>query len=257
MSLDFSVGSTDKVTLTSAASLDDIFTGTIMMWLLPTDITTDDDMVLLDKGGNDTWALYGNFDFNLNFEIGRATTSCAMLIPFSNFAVFGQDKWLFLGVSFDSSGADADQITVMGDTFTPAAVPLSYNTQQVGTGTEDTNESDIMIIGNRSNNSRNPLANIGYLHILDTNLSIDEMISRQFRDPSHPNSVFKGLLGFDGTNSVPDWSGNGNDSVSITGTSLGDFYPWALRLPPPFYGFQEAAAAAAFANRMLLTGVGV
>ncbi len=257
MSLDFSGGNTHKVTLTSDTTLDDIFTGTILMWLFPTDTTTDDDMYLVDKGGQTTWAVYGNFPFSINFVIGQSGTALVLTIPFANFAVFAQDKWLFLGVSFDAVGkVDADQIMVMGDTFTPADIPSGYTTQEGGSGTPDANGGSTMIVGNRSSNGRNVQGRIGYLHIIkDTNLSVDEMISRQFRDMAHADSVFRGIPGVNGTTTVPDWSGTGNDSTGITGTSVAEFYPYALHQPAPFYSYPAALAGGVpFPTRRALDG---
>jgi hypothetical protein len=228
MALQYS-NTTDSVDLGSAASVDNMRIGAILMWVWVdtytstrrlfakhTTLNVRRDFRFLDVTGTAT----------LGFTLGRGTTNLSIEASVANFAAYATGKWLCVAAIFDADGVNGGQRLLMGDLTTTLAEPSGYTTQIVGTGTTGSDATANAVIGNTAvGGSFSFPGKIGIVQIIrDRTVSVAEAISLQFRPRkvSGTNGLY--WLGFNGTGTQPDWSGSGNNG-SVAGATVAASVP--------------------------------
>lgn len=245
MALDFT-GASDKVNYGSASVLDDIAAndGTMMLWLYPDASPPAADGTFVRK------SLTG-FTFNpdtagtIQLSITRATTNLRAQATLANLSTYGASKWCCIACTWDTDIVAANLPKLFhGDLTTPMAEAAAYSAQQVGTGTvTDTSGLDFLV-GNSSANNRVFDGKIALVAAWNRRLSLEELIAQQWRfRPTGPSDcVLFSPIGYNGTGTQPDWSGNGN-AGTVTGTAVADHVPLLFRRYGQLYVPYTVAAA--------------
>lgn len=228
MALDFT-GASDKVNFGSAASLDDIAAndGTLLLWVFPDASPPAADGTFVRKSTT-------GFTFNPNttgeiqISITRATQGLLALVPLANLSTYGASKWCCIAVTWNTAGADGDQQIWHGDLATPIAEAAGYSTQRVGSGAvTDTSGLDFLV-GNASTNNRLLDAKVAFVAAWNRRLSMAELVIQQFHPYVTSDCVLFSHLGYNGTGTQPDFSGNGNTGA-VTGTTVSGHVPLPFR----------------------------
>lgn len=233
MALQFDEGSTDNVSLGSDSSIDNLSAFTYIVWSkLRTAIT----------GGGKSIMGIGTFGgqhrknilYNLNtaqslaFSIDRATTDASANTDTAQYTV---GEWTYIAATFDTTVGPS---VYVGDLNTIVAEVSGYLAQETGEGAIGDSSGSTFTIGATTGASLAPQADIAVVMIFNKVLTLAELKMQQFRPHMTGDCVFFSHLGFNGTGTQPDWSGTGNNSVSVTGVAVADHVP----LGAPF-GFDE------------------
>ena len=246
MAFDFSGNAAAKVDHGSDASLDNLTVGTIMFWAYFTDAAQGDvDLVYYDKG--DTCEFHGNPDFDimsLYAEYDGGTSSLVRATA-ANLAHFGFNKWVFCAGTFGNVDAP---ILAVGDLDSVAAVPAAYSVQATGVGARVSDAADIAYVGNHAADNRNMLSYIANIHVVETALTLNQIIAQQYRFSPLPNTRLISHYGFHGTGSAPDLATGVNNGTPAN-IALADHVP----LAPPF-GFDSSISYAIAAGGVAPTG---
>lgn len=223
-SLAFS-GSTDLVNCGSGATLDDLMTITYCVWFYSTDASADQHLLQKGRDGNSTGTrvfgydgLTDNIYFGAHRTVGFSVNSDIDTIV--------HNQWWFAAGAVDLNAALGSQHLYIGDLNTSVAEVGTYlagNT--VGSGTFSSNASVDQILGNRDNGSVQMIGRIAFAAIWNRQLSAGEIQAQQFKPHVTSGCVGFWILGYNGTTSVPDWSGNGNNGATVTGATVGDHVP--------------------------------
>ena len=225
---------TDNVDVGSASSIDDVNKGTIIAWVYRSSNAVGR---IWQKGigASNNQHYFGNSASAVELVIKR-TTNCFATSAFGNFANDGTSKWLFYAATFDTGGANGDQKLYIGDLSAVAAVPSSYSTQTVGSGTVGSDAGDNGFLGNNSASGGHWPGHIAYVQIISgTLLTSGQIASMQWRPRMVAGTVGLWILGYNGTSTQPDWSGSGNNGT-VTGATVVDHpplgAPWASNGDP-------------------------
>lgn len=228
MGLDYTADG-DRVLCAANAALDLGATGTIMFWYKP---TSDSLRQNLYERNNGTTAYFGcgwradlaGDEYQSNRQ--RGTSDVQVNVNAGNFAAYGINKWLFQAMVFDCNGSNSDCKMLMGDLTTPAAEPSAYNTQSVGSGTPSTSYGGVSLcIGNnQAATTRETQGTWAWFGISNLALTIQQIRMVQWNPRGFPGMVFSMHLGFNGTSSQADLSGNGGTGT-VTGSAVGSHVP--------------------------------
>ena len=238
MALDFTTSASDAVTITQNGSIDDLSAASYMVWHYPKSITGESQLV-----SKHTRKDFRLTDPRYRMDVARATTSLVIRVHTSNIGVFATNKWIFIAMVYDTAGSNADQKFWFGDLATPAVEPSPYLDQITGSGAVTSDADRDMVLGNLVS-ARAFDGNIAFVHITNVVLTEAQIREQQFRPHVLPSSVVFVHLGFNGTGTQADWSGNGNNGA-VTNSAVIDHVP----LGPLFgFGMMEAGPAAAGAT---------
>lgn len=220
MSLTFTA-STNVVNFGSSASVDALGTaGTFVGWYYPTSLAGDRAYFYKMTSG------YAGFGFSppsanpngLRMTLDRATT---LLRIQDNDSVVTSSAWNFVAATWNTAGLNADQKLFVGSLTSVVSEVASYNFQQVGSGTPTSVTSEDLGVGNVPSNPAAFAAWVGdiaFVAFWSTQLSLAQIRAQQFSPHVTANCVLFCWLGFNGTGTQPDWSGNGNNGT-VTGTT--------------------------------------
>jgi hypothetical protein len=254
MALTFN-GTSDNVNVGSATILDNLFgasgTGTALLWIYPTS-TNAGTWLSKNNGVN----LFNNTNTDVQFQIQRGTLGLLTIATQANNATFGINKWCCVAASWNVAGVDGDQHTYHGDLTTTIAESAAYSTQRVGSGTPTDTTANNLLIGGRLSGAIGMNGAVGLCLVWNRQLSLGELKDQQFNPHVTSGCVLYTQLGFNGTSTQPDWSGNGN-AGTVTGTTQSAHVP----LGSPFGRFAEwlgaftTATATARRSRLAFLGV--
>lgn len=217
-------GSGQYVDCGSDVSLDDINTGTMLAWVYPDSLMNCRIADKVDGGiGYNEFSLFD--DYGWGFTKERSTD---LNIVVSD-PLYETGTWNYLGVVFNTSGADGDQKAYRGKLNVPAVLASSYDIQTVGGGTPVSSANGNQYIGN---SSTGPAVwyfpgKIAWVAIYTSLLSLEQIRAQQYNllapvDPA--NCVLFMNLGWNGTGTQPDWSGTGNNGT-VTSATVADHVP--------------------------------
>lgn len=258
MALEFTGGDADRVDCGSGATLDDITAGTVLMWVYMDGFGSQFRWFMKKNGGSDFvgyWEMSHSGAGALNFVIDYNTTDLEIV---SSDGDLGTGKWIFIGASFDASSTNTNQKLWIGDLTTSAAEPGAYATQQASSGTIVSNASGTLKWGNRNGADRSIDGRIAWAAIWSgTTMTQAQVRAQQFSPhiTADGNCVIFMHLGYNGTGTQPDWSGNSN-AGTVTGATVADHVPLG-----PFFGFDlgwaPTTVAAVAGQPMMLRGTTV
>lgn len=233
MALDFTNAITDRVNCGSDVTLDDLLTGTYMVWVYPTAVNGTTRSII-HKGAFGTGYRFLRMT-NGDFFVGvrRLTTN---LRAESNTTPIGANSWQFLAGVHDTGGVNGDQRLFYGTLTSLVAEVGGYVTQTVGAGVVPSNAATDQMVGNNDTPNAGFSGHIAIAAIWNRMLSLGELQAQQFRPHPTNGCVLFLHLGYNLVAAQPDWSGNGNNGV-VVGATLEDHVP----LGPPF-GFDLETA---------------
>ena len=207
-----------KVDCGSAAVLDNLDPFTAMMWLYPTSSATLAHLYSkAPAGGGGVLVLRRNSSpaNDLLFVRTRATTTT--FYETNDAPLTTSNKWYFVAVSFASASTPVVHIYV-GDLST-LAVESTYGTSIDGSGALETDAANNLRIGSSGTSNINWRGRIALYHLVGSELSLGQIKEQQFRPHVVANSKLFMHLGYNGTGTQPDWSGNFN-SGAVTGATV-------------------------------------
>ena len=231
MALDFTAAS-DRVSIAADASINNLSAFTCLIWFY-TDSSASDAQVYFRKGENPSRVtlerLSGDAD-DFEGQVRHATTHATTRTTGVNKPI---NTHFFTAMTFGDAQA-TNRIRIYTATLGNIVVEASYSTQTDGVGSQNDDSSYPLILGNQSNFNERLLGRMAFYHLVSSELTLSEIIEQQYHPHVRSDSQVFMHLGFNGTGTQPDWSGNGN-SGTVTGTVVADHVP----LGPPF-GFDTA-----------------
>lgn len=229
----------DRVVVASDTSHTDLDPLTILAWIRPTSFIAG--QVIMSKfqiGDVRVDFELSDTAGNLRFRRERATTAT---IYITDDLPLTLNAWNFVAVTFNSGGAANEVVNIYVGSLTALAVESTYAAQGDGSGSVLTDSAGAVVWGNTEDNNVSFPGDIAIGAYVDQEFSLGEIHSWQFRPRMIANTKIFIHLGFNGTGTQPDWSGNGN-SGTVTGATVADHVP----LGPPFgYDFGSVSAAIA------------
>ncbi len=237
MSLTFGALTSDRVNLGSGTSIDNLNPFTWFMWIKPTTITAN--RVLCCKGLTGTNQKFLNIsDASGNLSVTVARTSNTVYTSNSG-PLSAAGTWYCVAVVFDSTAGAGNLIHIYTGTLTSILAEVTYGTKTAGSGSVTADASSNFFWGNRSNFDAALQGDFAIGMIFNRALSLGELKEQQFNPTSVSGCVAYNILGWNGTGSQPDWSGNGNPGTVIGATTsthvpLGSPFGHALAWPGSF-----------------------
>jgi hypothetical protein len=216
MALSFS--GTDVVNFGKSASVNTCFNnaGTIAFWAFPTGTTSALTFARKDAGG---FIVSFTAAPGIQLSIARATQSLNATATTANVPAFGTNKWIFFAAQWDSAGANGDQLLYGGDLTTSVVAASTYSTQRVGIGAVTNQDALNLLVGNASAANGAFPGNIAWVGLWNRRLTLGELKDQQYKLHDTSGSTIFTHLGFNGTSTQPDWSGNSNTGA-VTGSGV-------------------------------------
>lgn len=245
MSLTFGGATTDRDEVAAAASINSLTTWSWAFWLMPTTLTNGR---FIERKRNIGHRVV------LSDALGNFATSVALSGGGTSFITTGTplavNKWSFIGATFDMANAGG------GGTGTPYAHHLyagdlstlvtecSYGTTSAGTGTLIGDAGVNLAIGGQEGGGNAFQGLIAVAQFYNRVLTLGEYQQLQFRRTMLSGCVLYHELGYNGTSTQPDWSGNGN-SGTVTGATQGAHVPTSkpFNMYTPLWGTPPVVAA--------------
>lgn len=165
------------------------------------------------------------------------------------------NAWQFIASTHDGS-ATGDIIRLYYGNLTTIAALLTigYSEDASGTLTDDSGADVRLGKGGGGGDSFTCIH--GWVGMWNTRLTLEQIRAQQFTPHVTGGCVLFTHLGFDGTTSQPDWSGNANNGT-ITGAVVADHVPINIQLPRRRLHLPYAiSAASTYKPRLTLLGVG-
>lgn len=267
MSLSFTLGSTNRVNVGQASTLDNLPAGgamTLMLWIYRTSDGTNQTIIAKDGSFTQGWnftVINDNGEGTMLFFVWRSTNSEAK----SNSTAANRiplNAWTCVGVVFEEAAGQRIKFFI-GSLTTTITEVSGYTGVVNGSGTPGDDGSIDLYIGNivRSGTTYAPGARIGPTAVFNRVLSVGEMQAWQHDPKMMAGCVGLWNLGDNGTGTQPDYSGNGN-AGAVTGATQSDNPPlrrrWGRVILETLYNVAATGSASPYYlhyyNR-LVTGV--
>jgi hypothetical protein len=216
-SLNFSGAATDRVDVGTDASLDNLNTGTILVWAYATSIRSTDRFMNKGASGNiNSFVLNGTSGALQHAKQG--TSSCTKITSTTPFAA---NQWNFVAVAYQFGTTNGG---IYHGTLTTTATLQALATNNTGATVGDDGASNYFIGGNSTaNNFTGRIARIQHFNVL---LTAAQITALQF----NPRVNLAGCvlwieLGIDGVGTQPNLCGNSANNGTVTGATVGDHVP--------------------------------
>lgn len=219
MALLFGGAADARVTIAADTTLNSLDTFTYLAWIYPTASTLVGGIITKGTGGGSN-----RRSFELASGSGAAADSLLATVDLSvtdavsNSAAsqIAQNTWQCVAMSFDVASPTID---LYHGTLTSPAAEVTYNTETTGSGTTSSNASDDQYIGVFGAGTSGSVAQrIGPVAIFNRVLTLAEIRRWQFNPFPFSGCVLMMHLGYDGTGTQRDLSGNGNTGTVTTAT---------------------------------------
>ena len=223
-SLTYNAG-TDDVNYGSAASIDDLDPAVVMMWINRSSAAGSQHFII--KGYTTGWK-----EFRIN-DAGSTnlvvTTNCATtnLNYITNDTPLTVGSWLFIAAKWNMSASAGQQAEIYSGNLTTLAVESTYGTSTDCVGAVAADAANDLFLGGNGSNSF--LGDVAFFAYIAKDMSLGEIQEQQF----HPHVIAEtrifSWMGFSGTTTQVDWSGNGNGGAITSATITAN-----VPLPQPF-----------------------
>lgn len=245
MALTFGAVNSDRVVVANHASLQNLTAATYVSWIRPTGNTAFRRIYQKNTpaSGSSRIFAHGNTGTpQVGFEVSRATTNCLAYGNTANFAAYALNAWNFCAARYDTGAATGDQNVYVGNLSTPLAEPSAYASQAVGTGAVGGDAGSDARIGNNAADNGAMQGDIAFFGLWNRYLTYGEMLAQQWHPHPTEGCVVFLMLGWNGTSTQPDWSGNLNNGT-VTGATVAAHVPLRA-LYGGFAGWRGAFTAA-------------
>jgi hypothetical protein len=201
----------DYIDCGAATVLQNINIGAMWAWVYT--LSAAANAIIAGKSSSTVFKLTSTATNRISFVRARATTATEVV---ADGAAMGVTKWVFIAVTWNTGGANADQKIFSGDLRTIAAEPGAYTTQTVGSGAETSDAgSNYRIGGPAGAPFTGRIAVQGV--IAGRQITLSEARSLQFRPRPVAGTVGLWWPGRDNETTVPDLSGTRN-AGTVTGS---------------------------------------
>lgn len=219
MALTFGAGSTDHVNCGSDTSLDGLTAITFLCWTYVTSLVDQARFYL--KTGR-----FLALDATSGAVFVRHARATADTEYFSDNGIITTNIWKFLCYSFNASGSANEIINIYHGGLSTVASEVTYAARTDGSGGYDLDSAGSLLLGGggTSNPTNGRIAVAAYVA---KEMSLQEIIRWQFHPQVTPETRGFWHLGFNGTGTQPDWSGNVNNG-SVTGATVSDHVPLGM-----------------------------
>lgn len=236
----FGAATSDRVVMPTGAAINNLETVTYYGWFYH---TQNSDLRRWFR--KDTSPQSGNFKglrtislTKLNWTVVRATTNAEALTATG---VLEVNKWLFIAVTFNST----DGPKVYKGTLTTPVAEVAYDVgyPQLGTGAI-ASDGNTLAIGNEQGATQAMVGRVAVFGAINRSLTLEELKILQFRPYPMSGTVGFWQLGYNGTGTQADWSGNMNNGTT-TGVTVAPHVPLGM----PFDYLEQDVYAKAPQNR--------
>lgn len=225
MSLVFA-GGTDKVSVAAASSINGLTTCTLVVWVYPTTLTNQ--IRIFQKGLNPSHKIIflNGTGGNVEIDFGRGTSGAGNVGVYisNNTPMSSVNKWYFVAGVWDAGGGAGNIMHLYIGDLTTAPTEVTYGTKTDGVGSSPSDSSNNLIIGNHESSSLGWQGRIAPVLFWNRTLSLAEIRAQWARRCITSGCVLYHELGWNGTGTQMDWSGNGN-SGTVTGATVGAHSP--------------------------------
>lgn len=215
MALDFTnAGSAKYVSVTAATSINSLTAFTYFAWVYRTGTDTSAPDMFNKGAFPDSRKEFGLNDSagTLRGVVDRATTDCTA----SSTTSINTNEWSCVAMTY----SEANGIKMFTGTLATAMAEVSYASQVTGSGATGDDSANAQEFGGRSTGGAN--ANFpGYIavaSICNAEMSLAEIQRQQFRPQITSSCVCYQHLGYNGTGTQADWSGNLNNGTVTVAT---------------------------------------
>jgi len=227
MSLLFADNSTDKLDLGSDASIDNISSGTLILWGYWPSVANLTRAVWSKLGGTQSIICFrrGGDGTSLRFTYGRSSVNQSVDLSTGSLSA---NTWLCVCFRWE----EGVHISIYVGSLTSLLVDRSSGAT-LGSGTHD-DSAGILTIGQYADavtNSDN--MQVAFAALFNRRLNDDEAILWQFKPRVLPGCLRFYIPGFSGTGAQPDYAGSGINGT-VTGTTVADHVPLG-----PLFGFNN------------------
>jgi len=231
MSLKFGAATSDVVKTGTVVNNLDPFT--LLIWVYQTSVNAGAALLIKgDAGITHRRLRIDDTSGNIGVFINRATDATVI----TNGAELGSganNKWTFLALMVDTAATAGQQIKVYSGDLDSEAAESTYGTYTEGSGVLSDDSATIWRIGNALADNDAFLGNIAVVAIVNAALTPNQIIDWQFNPRVIVGTRLLMHLGFAGTGTQPDYSGN-NNSGTVTGATVEAHVP--LRAPFGLFG---------------------
>lgn len=224
-SLYFTRAEFDCVDAGTGTSLDNLDPFTIIAWVKRTDSFVSGSRIF--GKGNTAGVQETQFAMSSgagNVRVIRVRTTNTQYV--TNDTPLSGTGWVFMAATFDSSNAAGEIVNIYHGDRTTSAVESTYGTTTNGAGALTSDGIYNAIIGNSICNSSDSVFG-GLIHgimVFNRELTLGEIIAQQFTPHAETGLVLSIPLGYYGTGTQADYSGNLNQGT-ITGATQADPAP--------------------------------
>ena len=222
MALTFGAASAHQVNIGSGASLDNLTTFSFAMWIKPAS-TANTGRGWMGKYNDATvgWEVNQLFADGTTFRLVTRRGGGGRLERRGATGVLTANVWAFVGGEWDEPAGLSNCYA-----GSLSSIVTLQNGALTNTGSVMTNDAALScVIGNAVNGGTlSANSNIAYCQIWNRVIGIEEFRRQQFHPHKSLGSVGFYLLGYAGTGTQPDWSGNGNNGT-VTGATVAAHVP--------------------------------
>jgi len=244
MALTFGGATTDRVNCGSGATLDSLNPLTVLAWVYPTTLTALREVASKRGAAAQDWV----------FRVADATDeltgfysmSTGSFLYDTTDANITTNKWWLVAMSVNPANGAGDRVRVyVGDLATAARQCAVSAVVDTGSGTHD-DAANNLLIGNWDGLDNAWQGRIACAAVFGAELTLAQVRSWQFHPRKMSGCVGLWHLGFNGTGTQPDLSGNFN-AGTVTGASVGAHVPLRplFGAAPGWRGAYTAPAASA------------
>jgi hypothetical protein len=238
MALTFGSSTTNKVDCGSAASLDNLpsaGTMTVCGWMKPTTGATQGVVAKANStGANNGWRIIQSNTNRLQMVVEALSGGETNYQSATNSVTA---VWTFFAAAFNSANGANEKINLYLGTRAALATEVSYGSRSDGASVSADATYSLEIGNLTTAGSFSYRGSIAWVGIWNTELTLAQIQALQFRRRVTSGCVGFWELGYNGTGTVPDWSGNANAGTNTSGT-VTDHVPLPYRrgrglwLPP-------------------------
>jgi hypothetical protein len=268
MALTFGAATSDRVHVAASSSVNDLSAWTWVLWVYITTLTNFRHFFGKGSGVAGGYRCYepggGNND-QVRLDLARATTDLGVATDNADLTT---NKWWCIAVTFDAGASAGELVHIYRGDLTAALTECTYGTYGEGAGAVQSDAGEDIDIANNEAFGSALQGRVAIAALFNRALSQQELVAWQFRPRVLGGCVGFWQLGWNGTGTQPDWSGNGN-SGTVTGATVADHVPlgrWrrrgvlhvpSIQTATSLGGVRAAASLAAQVGTLSLGSLGV
>ena len=217
MALDFTNATSAVVDYGSDASLDNLSAFTIIVTAYPTALTSGRRYFAkgLDNNGLAMW-----MDWTTSGAIATQVDRSTSPDQAVSTLTVSTNTWIQIAMTYDTTNG----INIFTRSLNAPFSEVGYSTNNIGSGTRIDDSAQPFVVGNRVELDTSFPGRIDDIKVINARLSLAELNWHAFKPVFAENVVLFSKLGWQGTSTQVDYSGNQNDGT-VTGATLTNHAP--------------------------------